>query len=149
MNVNLSRNHRHAVFRSCVVAAIWALSPCLYAQGMQVGRYSLVHVQPSAAQLDPLSARITTRFPEPLHTVGEAVRHLLHNSGYRLADASTPLAAVMLGRPLPDVHRDLGPLTLRQALGVLAGPVFRLVQDPVHRLVAFELCTPHNPGDRP
>ena len=44
--------------------------------------------------------------------------------------------------PLPEVHRQLGPMSLQQALETLAGPAFQLVEDPVHRLVAFERCAP-------
>jgi type IV pili sensor histidine kinase/response regulator len=31
-------------------------------------------------------------------------------------------------------------MTLRDALEVLAGQAFHLVQDPVHRLITFERC---------
>jgi type IV pili sensor histidine kinase/response regulator len=31
-------------------------------------------------------------------------------------------------------------MPLKRALETLAGPAFRLVEDPVHRLVAFERC---------
>jgi len=37
------------------------------------------------------------------------------------------------------VHRVLGPVTLRNALNTLAGPVWNLVIDPVNRIVSFEL----------
>ena len=52
---------------------------------------------------------------------------------------------ILLAQPLPAVHRVLGPLRLDQALQILAGPVFKLVQDPLHRRIAFELCTQPNP----
>ena len=42
--------------------------------------------------------------------------------------------------PLPDAHRRLGPMPLRLALQTLAGPAWRLLEDPVYRLVAFERC---------
>jgi type IV pili sensor histidine kinase/response regulator len=31
-------------------------------------------------------------------------------------------------------------MSLQSALETLAGPAFRLVEDPVHRLVTFERC---------
>ena len=31
-------------------------------------------------------------------------------------------------------------MTLRDALEILAGPAFHLVQDPVHRLITYERC---------
>ena len=48
--------------------------------------------------------------------------------------------AELLDLPLPEAHRTLGPLPLRTALAILAGPAFRLVEDPVHRLISFERC---------
>lgn len=141
MNTRIPRNFRPPLVRVLAAVGIGIISPPLHAVEMQVGRYSLLHTRPTVEQADLLSAIVTVRFPEPVRTVGEAVRHLLQDSGYRLADHRGASLTVLLGLSLPGVHRNLGPLTLRQALETLAGPVFRLVQDPVHRLVSFELCT--------
>ena len=142
MNRCIPRNFRSPLVLACAVAGIWVISPPLPGEEMQVGRYSVARTLPTPAQADLLAAIVTIRFPQHVRTVGEAVRHLLRDSGYRLADPHTASPGAMLGLPLPGAHRSLGPLTLRQALETLAGPVFRLVQDPVHRLLAFELCTP-------
>ncbi|MCB1871754.1 MAG: hypothetical protein KDI49_07080, partial [Gammaproteobacteria bacterium] len=79
-----------------------------------------------------------------IQTLGEAVRYLLQRSGYRLAkiESTGPDTVTLFALPLPVVHRSLGPMTLRDALKTLAGPTFNLVQDPVHRLVTFERCSP-------
>ena len=97
---------------------------------------------PTSAQKELLTSLIKIQFTEKVQTVGEAVRHLLQGSGYRLADpaAIEPAIQALLALPLPTVHRHLGPMPLRQALQTLAGPPFRLIQDPVHRLVSFALC---------
>ncbi len=130
-------------FMFCMACAYVTICPQLYASEVQVGRYSELRAMPTAAQADLLSTTITVRFPERIQTLGEAVHYLLQRSGYRLADrrAANSVTTDLLGLPLPAVHRNLGPITLKQALETLAGPVFRLVQDPVHRLVSFELCT--------
>lgn len=112
---------------------------------MQVGRYSVWPVTATQAQAAPLSAIVTVRFPRPVHTVEQAIQHLLDGSGYRLAGTPDSPAAIMLAQSLPEVHRSLGPLRLNQALQILAGPVFQLVQDPLHRRIAFELCTQPDP----
>ena len=132
------------VFVYAVVGACVIVSPPLHASEVQVGRYSALRALPTVAQADLLSTTITARFPERIQTVGEAVRYLLQRSGYRLADhnVANSVMADLLGLPLPTVHRNLGPITLQQALATLIGPVFRLVLDPVHRLIAFELCLP-------
>jgi len=115
---------------------------------VQVGRYSLLSATPTEAQTDLMGTTVTVQFPERIQSVGEAVRYLLQRSGYRLATAEAldPEAMALLSLPLPAVHRNLGPLTLQQALQTLAGPTFRLVQDPVHRLIAFERCAPSWPS---
>jgi len=127
-----------------VVSANVTLSPQLHASEGQVGRYSALRAMPTVAQADVLSTITTIQFPARIHTVGEAVRYLLQRSGYRLADqhAANPVTTDLLKLPLPTAHRNLGPILLKHALETLAGPVFRLVQDPVHRLISFELCTP-------
>lgn len=123
-------------------ASLIMVSPPLPANEVQVGRYSVQAATPTRAQADLMAAIVTTRFPERIQTIGEAIRHLLRNSGYRLASpvALDPETRALFQLPLPAVHRNLGPLTLRRAMETLSGPAFRLVQDLVHRLVAFELC---------
>ncbi len=145
MKIQLPRKYRPVlVFVFAVVGAYVSISPQLHASEVQVGRYSTLRALPTAAQADLLSTTITVRFPERIQTLGEAVRYLLQRSGYRLAEhhAVNSVTTDLLGLPLPAVHRNLGPIMLRQALETLVGPVFRLVQDPVHRLISFELCSP-------
>jgi type IV pili sensor histidine kinase/response regulator len=123
-------------------ACLMMASSQLQASEVLVGRYTLQSTAPTKAQADLLAATVTTRFPVRIQTIGEAVRHLLQNSGYRLASpvALDPETKALFRLPLPAVHRNLGPLTVRRALEILAGPAFRLVQDPIHRLIGFELC---------
>lgn len=108
---------------------------------VQVARYSTVAALPSAAQVEPLTAVITIIIPEQLTTVDEALLYVLRRSGYRLArdEAADPATSVLARQPLPEVHRRLGPITVASALTTLAGPVWSMVVDPVHRLVSFEL----------
>ena len=114
-----------------------------YASDVQVGRYSLLSAEPTQAQTDLLATSVTVHFPAQVQTVGESVGYLLRRSGYRLADtaALAPETLDLFALPLPSVHRQLGPMSLRRALETLAGATFHLVQDPVHRLIAFERCS--------
>ncbi len=107
----------------------------------KVGRYSSISTEPTPAQLDLLSVIIELDFPRSIYTVGSAMKVMLLNSGYRLAEpnASDPNLKILLGSPLPNVHRSLGPITLRTALNTLAGTSWDLIVDPVHRLISFEL----------
>jgi conjugative transfer region protein (TIGR03748 family) len=90
---------------------------------------------------------VTVKFPSRVKTVGAAIQHLLRGSGYQLAAASAadPARFDLLKFPLPTAHRSLGPMPLHEALETLGGPAFRLVEDPLHRLVSFEQCRPRMP----
>ena len=110
---------------------------------MQIGRYSIIPAVATAAQADPLQTMVQIHFPAPhISTAGEAVHYLLRNSGYRLAEpeASDPAMAGLLNHLLPKVHRHLGPMTLQAMLSTLAGNAYRIVVDPVNRLIAFDLA---------
>jgi type IV pili sensor histidine kinase/response regulator len=87
-------------------------------------------------------------FPPEVTRIGEAVRALLGPAGYRLADEAVigEAGRGLLALPLPEAHRALGPMPRRLALATLAGPAFMLVEDPVHRRVAFERCLPGPDG---
>jgi len=126
----------------CVAGICTVASVNLQANDSQVGRYSLLAATPTEAQAELLATTMTVRFPARVQTVGEAVRYLLQRSGYRLATAESigPDTVALFTLPLPAVHRNLGPMTLRDALETLAGPALHLVQDPGHRLVTFERC---------
>ena len=126
----------------CLAGICSVASVNLQASDIQVGRYSLFATTPTEAQADPLQAMITVQFPDRVRTVGDAVKHVLRQSGYRLAgtEATGPASAYLMALPLPAVHRSIGPMSLKRALETLAGPAFLLIEDPVHRLVAFERC---------
>ena len=108
----------------------------------QVGRYSVLAAGPTTGQRDLLAATSAIDIPLDVQTVGEALHWLLRDSGYRLAAVSVmPLEVkAVLELPLPAVHRRFEPLPLRAVIRLIVGPAFHLVQDPVHRLLAFERC---------
>ena len=139
--------HHTLAFVIGMAGLCMTISPQLHAGDVQIGRYSTLTAMPTTAQIDVLSTTITVQLPERIRTVGEAVRYLLERSGYRLAgsQATGPDTAALLALPLPAAHRHLGPIPLIWALGTLAGPAFRPVQDPVHRLISFELCSSLQP----
>ena len=125
----------------CILCALFASLEANAAE-VTVARYSTVQPAPSLAQRDPLAAPVVSVLPASVTRIGEAVETLLGPSGYRLASpfAAEAERAELLDLPLPEAHRMLGPLPLRTALAILAGPAFRLVEDPVHRLISFERC---------
>jgi len=115
---------------------------------LQTGRYTVLAPVATAAQADPLQSVVRLEFPRGLSgvtTVEAAVVRALTRSGYRLAsrEASDPALDVLLSQPLPEVQRDLGPITVEHALLTLAGPAWGLVVDRLHRLVSFEAVPPY------
>lgn len=125
-------------------------SPCVASsQDVRVGRYQSMAAGPEAVQADLLSAVITHRFDEDIRTVGEAVEDLLEGSGYRLLSAklAESYRVHLFALPLPEVQRQLGPITRRDALELVSGEAFRLVVDPVYRLVSFELIKADSAGE--
>jgi len=140
----VARFPRLMPFRAVLVITGIAFTLPAGADEVRVGRYSALSAVPTEAQRDLLAGIVTVAFPEPVATVGDAVRHLLQGTGYRLAGdvAAHPARSQLLRLPLPDAHRHLGPMPVRLALETLAGPAFQLVEDPVHRLVSYELCEP-------
>lgn len=108
----------------------------------EVSRYTTVKNKATRAQINPLLMVVQTHFPQSVQTVGEAMAYVLQYSGYSLVDKNLMDANVrqMLSQTLPMIDRNLGPVTLQEALEVLAGKhVFRLTQDPLHRKVSFEV----------
>lgn len=111
-------------------------------QVVQVGRFSTVNAVATPAQQDPLVAIASFRFSPSVKTIGQALDQVLANTGYALvAQPSLPSEAqVVLAKPLPITQRELGPLAIQRTLVVLMGvQAFRLVVDPIHRLVSFRV----------
>lgn len=108
---------------------------------VKLTRYTTLNSGIATAQADILTGLTSFQFNNVISTVGQAINSVLIGSGFRLASASAsdPYLPVLLNAPLPDVHRSLGPASVSDILGVLAGPTWTLVTDPVNRLITFDL----------
>ncbi|WP_019215197.1 PFGI-1 class ICE element type IV pilus protein PilL2 [Legionella tunisiensis] len=108
----------------------------------QVGRYATVNNQPLAAQINPLKTVQQIHFPASIQTIGEAVNYWLRYSGYHLSPKEKQSEGLqqVFQQPLPQVNRNLGPLTITNGLTVLVGQhLFSLKQDDLLREVNFSL----------
>ena len=105
------------------------------ADPVAIARYAYLMPGSSHAQRHPLQVTLTqVRFPQEIATVGEAMNHLLTRSGYRLDEQRSHWAnTILMPQPLPEIHRDLGPIHLSEALTVLAGSAWRLKVNPLYR----------------
>lgn len=100
------------------------------------GRYTLVELVPEPAQRDLMQQVVEITIPPALDaSVGDAMRHALRHSGYRLCES--PETELLYALPLPAAHLRLGPLVLRDALLTLAGPVWDVAIDDTSRQVCF------------
>ena len=128
---------------------------------LRYGRYTLVSIEPTTEQRDLLAQIIDVSIPSNLNpSVQEAMHYVLQRSGYSLCPAAEPVK-IPFTRPLPAAHYRLGPISLRNALQVLAGPAWQLTIDEVSRSVCFERqkndaavvrvapSVPHQPEARP
>ncbi|BBP60101.1 PilL N-terminal domain-containing protein [Pseudomonas sp. St316] len=128
---------------------------------LRYGRYTLVSTEPTTEQRDLLAQIIDVSIPSNLNpSVQEAMHYVLQRSGYSLCPAAEPVN-ILFTRPLPAAHYRLGPISLRSALQVLAGPAWQLTIDEVGRSVCFERqkndaavvrvapSAPHQPEARP
>jgi len=112
----------------------------------KLARYTTSKVAPSAAARKPLAIIATVNFPRGhVATVGDALQHLLLRTGYQLdRERLTIKAAAVLGMPLPESQRRLGPYRVDQMLSVLLGEPWVLGVDALTRTVTYSA-----PGDAP
>lgn len=106
-----------------------------------VSRYLTINNKPRPEQINLLTQVVQVKFPQNIQTIGMAVSYLLRFSGYSLISKKkmSPALLTMLSKPLPVVDRELGPVSLKDALMVLGGESFTLVQDPLNREINFLL----------
>lgn len=103
------------------------------------GQFLTVHNGPRIEQQQLMQQTFEVHFPMDVLSVGDAIQYLLQTTGYRLVTAGYPLVADLMRRPLPDIDRDFGPMTIQQGLQALVGEQFQLLIDPVHREIAFRI----------
>lgn len=123
------------------VSILLGMHSSSYANETQFGRYLTSENKPKLEQVDLLAQIFQVRFPSSVQTIGDALEYLLKQSGYGLIPINKRSSAlkVVLTKPLPAVDRDFGPMKLKEGLTTLVGPVFNLVQDPLNRVVDFEI----------
>jgi len=107
-----------------------------------VGRYSSISNVATRAQQNPLLAIAQFKFSARVKTVGQALLQVLQDTGYSLVPEKQLPRSVrkVLAKPLPVTQRELGPISMKDALSTLMdSQVFRLMVDPVNRRVTFRL----------
>ncbi|MCZ0866736.1 hypothetical protein O0V09_16105 [Dasania sp. GY-19] len=104
-------------------------------------RYMSVQVGAEHAQTYLLQSIIEIQIPERFKTVGGSLNYLLKPYGFQIdddPDSNEQYLLLMLA--LPEPHRQLGPVTLIDAITVLGGESFQALINPVKRTVRYQLC---------
>ena len=133
---------RYSFTSFCAMLSLLLGTDLVAGTAVQIGRYTEADPVPLPTQIDLLSAVVFLELDDAVITVGDAVEDVLEGSGYQLSDLAdhTRERQLLFGFALPNVHRTLGPITIRDALKTLAGEGWMLIEDPAHRLVTFRLC---------
>ena len=127
-------------FTALILMALFSTSVAS-ANVTQINRYATVANQPLPAQVNPLLAIQQIHFPQTVQTVGQAVNWWLQYSGFSLAKPPLQMPSLqeVLRQPLPQVQKNLGPLSVQDGLQVLVGvQVFEIVVDPIQREINFK-----------
>lgn len=105
---------------------------------VRVGRYSYIAPVATAEQSNPLNVVVNLKLPQQIENVGTAIEFLLQRSGYRLEkNVNKEATALLFDLDIPAVHRDLGPITLENALQTLTGPEWDLKVNKLTRKITF------------
>jgi len=124
------------------------LAPDIYPNGavpekepvVRYGRYTLVSTRPNAGQQDLMAQIVDVSIPANMQpNVHDAMAYVLARSGYSLCPAESGHVSILYSRPLPASHYKIGPMTLRNALQILAGPAWQVKVDEVNRQVCYML----------
>ncbi|MCU7247280.1 PilL N-terminal domain-containing protein [Pseudomonas koreensis] len=120
-----------------VIAPVLKPASERYIPVQRQGRYTLVELTPEAAKLDLLLQVIDIDIPSAwVISVEEAMHYVLLRTGFRLCERTSANAALFV-LPLPAAHLKLGPIVLREALQMLAGPAWALHANEQGRQVCF------------
>lgn len=136
-------NHQSLIVLTCTALVS---SLCLADDAkakVHTDRYTLHATAPRADQAAPMNAIINVTIGKDVLTVGDAIREILKGSGYRWqsADGNDKLLDTL---PLPSVVRELGPISLSDALETVAGDAWRLRNDHLNRIVWFDINPKHS-----
>jgi conjugative transfer region protein (TIGR03748 family) len=105
---------------------------------VRTDRYTLVKAEARDDQKSPLKSIVNLSLGKDVLMVGDALREVLKGSGYRWQspDGQDQLLNTL---PLPSVIRELGPVTLSDALQTIAGEAWQLRSDTLHRVIWFDV----------
>lgn len=110
------------------------------------GRYTLVNISPEEGQKNLLDQSVTVdmlgkKRKSISTTVEQGLQATLRESGFSLCSAFNspePTLSTLFYLPLPRVHYQFGPMALRDAVQMLAGPGYEMTVNDVTRVICFK-----------
>ncbi|ANF70972.1 hypothetical protein A6043_06480 [[Haemophilus] ducreyi] len=113
---------------------------------LREGRYTLVSLAPENGQKYLLDQSVTVSVAQKNKKVFTAdvekgLTTTLKNTGLALCNRLNPqekTLSILFSRPLPKVHYQFGPMKLREALQMLAGPAYEITLNDITRTVCFK-----------
>ncbi len=100
---------------------------------VNIDRYTVIDNVETKEQTDELSVIINIKFPKSIVNVGQALDYLMLRSSYKLSNN-----AVFNNFKLPNVHKKIGPISLKRAIKVLVGTdIYKLQINRVNRTIAI------------
>lgn len=128
-----------------IVPDIYQYSDEQSTQIIRQGRYTLVNTSPEDGQKYLLEQMVTVNMlPKKKQTmtatVEKGLKTTLSGTGLSLCYGSGfNQTASLFSLPLPKVHHQFGPIKLREALQMLAGPAYYLTVNDITRTVCFKM----------
>ncbi len=109
-------------------------------QRVSESRYTSVALGAEVSQMDLFEGVVELSIPAEIDTVGQSLEYLISPHGYAIGDLQeTKEQYLLFTLPLPESHRHLGPMTLREAIHLLGGESFEPIINPVMRSLTYVL----------
>lgn len=142
----MSMDKTEPVFNEQVIVPdIYQYSDEQSTQIIRQGRYTLVNTSPEDGQKYLLEQMVTVNMlPKKKQamtaTVEKGLKTTLSGTGLNLCYGSVfNQTASLFSLPLPKVHHQFGPIKLREALQMLAGPAYYVTVNDITRTVCFKM----------
>lgn len=131
------------VFKSEVVSPdIYQQQDALEPSVVRTDRYQLTNIDAQLGQKYLLEQAVVIKMKTKKNqslNVEQGIKNTLSNTGISLCPAFGQSDLLTLySRPLPKVHQQFGPMKLREALQMLAGPAYQLTLNEQTRVVCFK-----------
>lgn len=132
------------VTEQAVIPDIYQYSDESNTQVIRQGRYTLVNISPEEGQKYLLEQMVTVNMtPKKKQmmnaTVEQGLKTTLAGTGLKLCYGSVlNQTSSLFSLPLPKIHYQFGPIKLREALQMLAGPAYYVTLNDITRTICFK-----------